>query len=122
MHSRVSSLQVIRRGLHPFRFLADSTMQKIRLRKAQRDRFVVPRADGDFDCAGFTPKIEDELCGHADLGIRLCARAAEAQGVAGSLPHLQRYFDRRSGQDSFEMDFPASHPNHARRQSTSCQP
>jgi predicted PhzF superfamily epimerase YddE/YHI9 len=33
--------------------------------------FVVPRAEGDFDLCWFTAKVEDDLCGHANLGIRL---------------------------------------------------
>ena len=73
-------------------FLADSTMQRIAAENRHSETaFVVPRADGDFDLRWFTPNVEDDLC---DLGIRLCARAAETQRVAGSLPHLQRRVDR----------------------------
>jgi hypothetical protein len=79
-------------------FLADSIMQKIAAENTHSETaFVVPRADGDFDLRWFTSKIEDDLIRARDLGIRLCARAAEAQGVAGSLPHLQRPVDGRSG-------------------------
>src|SRR5260370_30197540 len=74
-------------------FLADNIMQKIAAENRHSETaFVVPRADGDFDLRWFTPIVEDDLCGH-DLGIRLCARAAEAQRVAGSLPHPQRHVD-----------------------------
>src|SRR4029077_12654906 len=49
-------------------FLADSVMQKIAAENRHSDTaFVVPRADGDFDLRWFTPKIEDDLCGHATL-------------------------------------------------------
>src|SRR5258707_13432208 len=49
-------------------FLADSTMQKIAAENRHSETaFVVPRADGDFDLRWFTPKVEDDLCGHATL-------------------------------------------------------
>src|SRR6201987_6526973 len=49
-------------------FLADSTMPKIAAENRHSNTaFVVPRADGDFDLRWFTPKIEDDLCGHATL-------------------------------------------------------
>ena len=49
-------------------FLADSVMQKIAAENRHSETaFVVPRADGDFDLRWFTPKVEDDLCGHATL-------------------------------------------------------
>jgi PhzF family phenazine biosynthesis protein len=79
-------------------FLADSIMQKIAAENRHSETaFVVPRADGDFDLRWFTPKVEDDLCAACDPGIRLCARAAETQGLAGSFSHPQRHVDRRSG-------------------------
>ncbi len=49
-------------------FPADSIMQKIAAENRHSETaFVVPRADGDFDLRWFTPKIEDDLCGHATL-------------------------------------------------------
>ncbi len=92
-------------------FLADSTMQKIAVENRHSNTaFVVPRADGDFDLRWFTPKIEDDLCGHATLASAyvLALRKHNVWPVR---------FHTRSGmltvakdQDSFEMDFPARPP------------
>jgi PhzF family phenazine biosynthesis protein len=89
-------------------FLADSTMQKIAVENRHSNTaFVVPRADGDFDLRWFTPKIEDDLCGHATLASAyvLALRKHKSWPVR---------FHTRSGvlivaqnEDSFEMDFPA---------------
>jgi predicted PhzF superfamily epimerase YddE/YHI9 len=87
-------------------FLADSTMQKIAAENRHSNTaFVVPRADGDFDLRWFTPKIEDDLCGHA------CVLALRKHNV------WPVHFHTRSGMltvaqdgDSFEMDFPARPP------------
>jgi len=92
-------------------FLADSIMQKIAAENRHSETaFVVPRADGDFDLRWFTPKVEDDLCGHATLASAyvLALRKHNAWPVR---------FHTRSGiltvakdQDSFEMDFPAKPP------------
>ena len=92
-------------------FLADSTMQKIAAENRHSNTaFVVPRADGDFDLRWFTPKIEDDLCGHATLASAyvLALRKHNVWPVR---------FQTRSGMltvaqdgDSFEMDFPARPP------------
>ena len=92
-------------------FLADSTMQKIAAENRHSNTaFVVPRADGDFDLRWFTPKIEDDLCGHATLASAyvLALRKHNVWPVR---------FYTRSGMltvaqdgDSFEMDFPARPP------------
>jgi PhzF family phenazine biosynthesis protein len=89
-------------------FLADSIMQKIAIENRHSNTaFVVPRADGDFDLRWFTPKVEDDLCGHATLASAyvLALRQHSMWPVR---------FHTRSGvltiaqnQASFEMDFPA---------------
>jgi PhzF family phenazine biosynthesis protein len=102
-------------------FLADSIMQKIASENRHSETaFVVPRADGDFDLRWFTPKVEDDLCGHATLasayvlalrkhnvwpvrfhtrsGVLTVAQDPAAQGTAAQ------------NDDSFEMDFPAKPP------------
>ncbi len=92
-------------------FLADSVMQKIAAENRHSDTaFVVPRADGDFDLRWFTPKIEDDLCGHATLASAfvLALRKHNVWPVrfhtrSGLLTVAQR-------EDSFEMDFPARPP------------
>jgi PhzF family phenazine biosynthesis protein len=92
-------------------FLADSIMQKIAAENRHSDTaFVVPRADGDFDLRWFTPKIEDDLCGHATLASA-CVLALRKHNV------WPVRFHTRSGMltvaqdgDSFEMDFPARPP------------
>jgi PhzF family phenazine biosynthesis protein len=92
-------------------FLADSTMQKIAAENRHSETaFVVPRADGDFDLRWFTPKVEDDLCGHATLASAyvLALRKHNVWPVR---------FHTRSGvltvvqdRDGFEMDFPAMPP------------
>ena len=92
-------------------FPADSIMLKIAAENRHSDTaFVVARADGGFDLRWFTPKIEDDLCGHATLASAyvLALRKHSVWPVR---------FHTRSGvltvarnQDSFEMDFPAWPP------------
>ena len=92
-------------------FLADSVMQKITVENRHSNTaFVVPRADGDFDLRWFTPKLEDDLCGHATLASAyvLALRKHNVWPVR---------FHTRSGVltvaqdgDGFEMDFPARPP------------
>ena len=92
-------------------FLADSMMQKIAAENRHSETaFVVPRADGDFDLRWFTPKVEDDLCGHATLASAyvLALRKHDLWPVR---------FHTRSGiltvaqdQDGFEMDLPAMPP------------
>jgi PhzF family phenazine biosynthesis protein len=91
-----------------FAFPADGILQKIAIENRHSNTaFVVARADGDFDLRWFTPKIEDDLCGHATLASAyvLALRNHNAWPVR---------FHTRSGVltvaqkgDSFEMDFPA---------------
>jgi len=95
-------------------FLADSIMQKIAAENRHSETaFVVPRADGDFDLRWFTPKVEDDLCGHATLASAyvLALRKHNVWPVrfhtcSGVLTVAQV----QEGRDSFEMDFPARPP------------
>src|SRR6202050_4001749 len=92
-------------------FLADGIMQKIAIENRHSNTaFVVSRLDGDFDLRWFTPKIEDDLCGHATLASAyvLALREHNVWPVR---------FHTRSGMltvaqdgDSFEMDFPSRPP------------
>jgi PhzF family phenazine biosynthesis protein len=92
-------------------FPAGSLLQKIAIENRHSNTaFVVPRADGDFDLRWFTPKIEDDLCGHATLASAyvLALRKHKVWPVR---------FHTRSGLltvsqngDSLEMDFPARPP------------
>jgi PhzF family phenazine biosynthesis protein len=92
-------------------FPADSIMQKIAAENRHSETaFVVPRADGDFDLRWFTPKVEDDLCGHATLASAfvLAMRKHNVWPVR---------FHTRSGiltvvqnKHSFAMDFPAQPP------------
>jgi len=92
-------------------FPADGLMQKIAIENRHSNTaFVVPRADGDFDLRWFTPKVEDDLCGHATLASAyvLALRKHNVWPVR---------FHTRSGMltisqdgDSFVMDFPARPP------------
>jgi PhzF family phenazine biosynthesis protein len=95
-------------------FPADGIMQKIAAENRHSETaFVVPRGDGDFDLRWFTPKVEDELCGHATLASAyvLALRKHKVWPVrfhtrGGLLTVAQ---DSENG-DSFEMDFPAMPP------------
>jgi PhzF family phenazine biosynthesis protein len=97
-------------------FLADSTMQKIAAENRHSETaFVVPRADGDFDLRWFTPKVEDDLCGHATLASAyvLALRKHNVWPVrfhtcSGILIVAQGTVSQDL--DSFEMDFPARPP------------
>ncbi len=102
-------------------FLPDSIMQKIAAENRHSETaFVVPRADGDFDLRWFTPKVEDDLCGHATLASAyvLALRNHNVWPVrfhtrGGLLTVAQdRDSSDRDGfeNDSFEMDFPAQPP------------
>ena len=102
-------------------FPADSTMLKIAIENRHSNTaFVVPRADGDFDLRWFTPKIEDDLCGHATLAsahvlalrkhnvwpVRFHTRS----GVLTVAQHPNSQNQDDQNKDSFAMDFPAMPP------------
>jgi PhzF family phenazine biosynthesis protein len=97
-------------------FLADSTMQKIAVENRHSNTaFVVPRADGDFDLRWFTPKVEDDLCGHATLASAYVL-ALRKQNVWPVRFHTRSGIltvakdTAAQGKDSFELDFPARPP------------
>jgi PhzF family phenazine biosynthesis protein len=91
-------------------------MQKIAVENRHSNTaFVVARADGDFDLRWFTPKVEDDLCGHATLASAyvLALRGHKLWPVrfhtrSGILTVAQN--TAAQGKDSFEMDFPARPP------------
>src|SRR5437763_13104205 len=97
-------------------FLADSIMQKIAAENRHSETaFVVPRADGDFDLRWFTPKVEDDLCGHATLASAyvLALRKHNVWPVrfhtcSGMLTVARD--TAAHNEDGFEMDFPARPP------------
>src|SRR5467141_312073 len=101
-------------------FLADSIMQNIAAENRHSETaFVVPRADGDFDLRWFTPKVEDDLCGHATLASAyvLALRKHNVWPVrfhtrSGMLTVAQDKDEDSFERDkvSFEMDFPAQPP------------
>jgi PhzF family phenazine biosynthesis protein len=91
-------------------FLADSTMQKIAVENRHSNTaFVVPRADGDFDLRWFTPKIEDDLCGHATLASAyvLALRKHNVWPVRFHTRSGMLTVAQDKNEDRFEMDFPA---------------
>ena len=101
-------------------FLADSIMQKIAAENRHSETaFVVPRADGDFDLRWFTPKVEDDLCGHATLASAyvLALRKHNVWPVRfhtrSGMVTVAQDKDKDSfdqDKDSFELDFPAMPP------------
>jgi PhzF family phenazine biosynthesis protein len=93
-------------------FPADSILQKIAIENRHSNTaFVVRRTDGDFDLRWFTPKLEDDLCGHATMaaGFVLALRKHEVWPVrfhsrSGVLTVAK---NRDNSEDGFELDFPA---------------
>jgi len=92
-------------------FLPDSTLQKIAAENRHSETaFVVPRTDGDFDLRWFTPKVEDDLCGHATLASA-CVLALRKHEVWPVRFHTcSGILSVARNQDGFEMDFPARPP------------
>jgi PhzF family phenazine biosynthesis protein len=93
--------------------LADSTMQKIAAENRHSETaFVVPRADGDFDLRWFTPKVEDDLCGHATLASAyvLALRKHNVWPVRFHTRSGMLTVAKGKDKGSFEMDFPAMPP------------
>jgi PhzF family phenazine biosynthesis protein len=99
-------------------FLADGVMQKIAVENRHSNTaFVVSRADGDFDLRWFTPKIEDDLCGHATLASAyvLALRKHNVWPVrfntrSGILTVAKNAVVQGDNEETFEMDFPARPP------------
>ncbi len=94
-------------------FLADSVMQNIAAENRHSETaFVVPRADGDFDLRWFTPKVEDDLCGHATLASAyvLALRKHNVWPVRFHTRSGVLTVAKDKNEDSFEMHFPARPP------------
>jgi PhzF family phenazine biosynthesis protein len=104
--------------------LADSIMQKIAAENRHSETaFVVPRADGDFDLRWFTPKVEDDLCGHATLAsayvlalrkhnvwpVRFHTRSGLLTVARNSATNVAQNTVAQN-KHSFVMDFPAMPP------------
>jgi PhzF family phenazine biosynthesis protein len=94
-------------------FPEDGIMQKIAAENRHSETaFVVPRADGDFDLRWFTPKVEDDLCGHATLASAyvLALRKHKVWPVRFHTRGGLLTVAQKKDEDSFEMDFPAMLP------------
>ena len=94
-------------------FPPESIMQKIAAENRHSETaFVVPRADGDFDLRWFTPKVEDDLCGHATLASAyvLALRKHKLWPVRFHTRGGRLTVAQGQDQDSFEMDFPVKPP------------
>jgi PhzF family phenazine biosynthesis protein len=99
-------------------FLADGVMQTIAVENRHSNTaFVASRADGDFDLRWFTPKIEDDLCGHATLASAyvLALRKHNVWPVrfhtrSGVLTVAGSAVVQGDNEETFEMDFPARPP------------
>src|SRR5437762_6580022 len=89
-------------------FPSDQIMRNIAAEnRHSQTAFVVKRAAGDFDLRWFTPKVEDDLCGHATLA------SAYVLALRGHV-EWPVHFHTRSGvltvvrdEDRMEMDLPA---------------
>jgi PhzF family phenazine biosynthesis protein len=91
-------------------------MQKIAVENRHSNTaFVVARNDGDFDLRWFTPKLEDDLCGHATLASAYVLALRE-HGVWPVRFHTRSGMltvergTAGQGEDSFEMNFPTRPP------------
>ena len=92
-------------------FLPDSTMLKIAAENRHSETaFVVPRADGDFDLRWFTPKVEDDLCGHATLASAYVLALRKHNVWPVRFHTCSGVLTVARNRDSFEMDFPARPP------------
>jgi PhzF family phenazine biosynthesis protein len=94
-------------------FPPDGIMQKIAAENRHSETaFVVPRADGDFDLRWFTPKVEDDLCGHATLASAyvLALRKHRVWPVRFHTSSGMLTVAQDKDENSFEMDFPAMPP------------
>jgi PhzF family phenazine biosynthesis protein len=100
-------------------FFADDIMQKIAAENRHSETaFVVARADGDFNLRWFTPKIEDDLCGHATLASAFVlamrnhnvwpVRFHTRSGTLTVARDNSKEFENDKGR--FTMDFPALPP------------
>jgi PhzF family phenazine biosynthesis protein len=89
-------------------FLPDAVLLDIAAENRHSETaFVVARADGDFDLRWFTPRVEDDLCGHATLASAfvLARREHDRWPVRFHTCSGIMSVDRK--QSTFEMDFPA---------------
>ena len=92
-------------------FLADGTMQKIAAENRHSDTaFVVPRVDGNFDLRWFTPKVQDDLCGHATLASAYVLTLRNHTGWPVRFHTRSGVLTVTREQDSFELDLPARPP------------
>lgn len=94
-------------------FPADALMLKIAAENRHSETaFVVPRPDGDFDLRWFTPKVEDDLCGHATLASAfvLALRKHSVWPVRFHTCSGVLTVAREAGSDRLTMDFPSRPP------------
>jgi PhzF family phenazine biosynthesis protein len=92
-------------------FPVDSIMQKIAAENRHSETaFVVPRADGDFDLRWFTPKVEDDLCGHATLASAYVLALRKQKVWPIRFHTCSGILSVAQNQDGFQMDFPARPP------------
>ena len=109
--------------------LADSIMQKIAAENRHSETaFVVARADGDFDLRWFTPKVEDDLCGHATLASAFVlalrkhnlwpVRFHTRSGIVSVAKNKVAWIRTTP---ALKWTFPLSHRNHVRCQPASYQ-
>src|SRR5437899_10414385 len=92
-------------------FPADSMMQKIAAENRHSETaFVVARADGDFDLRWFTPKVEDDLCGHATLASAYVLSLRNHRSWPVRFHTVSGVLTVSRDGDRFQMDFPAWPP------------
>jgi PhzF family phenazine biosynthesis protein len=92
-------------------FLPDNILQKIAAENRHSETaFVVPRADGEFDLRWFTPKVEDDLCGHATLASAFVLALRKHNVWPVRFHTCSGMLSVARNQDGFEMDFPARPP------------
>lgn len=92
-------------------FPSVATMQKIAAEnKHSETAFVVARADGDFDLRWFTPKVEDDLCGHATLAAAYVLLLRQHEPWPVRFHTCSGVLTVNREREGFDMDFPARPP------------
>ena len=92
-------------------FPARDVMQKIAAENRHSETaFVVPRTDGDFDLRWFTPKVEDDLCGHATMAAAYALSLRRYGNWPVRFHTVSGLLTVKRDHGRFEMDFPSRPP------------
>ncbi|HEX8815485.1 MAG TPA: PhzF family phenazine biosynthesis protein [Terriglobales bacterium] len=89
-------------------FVPDAVMLDIAAENRHSETaFVVPRPDGDFNLRWFTPRVEDDLCGHATLASAFVLSKRNHDRWPVRFHTCSGVLSVNRTEHGFEMDFPA---------------